>query len=346
MPRSMMTGMVLRGVASCVPEKEVFNDRDYPWFEPVEIRKVTGMAGVKSHRMADEKTCTSDLCNAAGKKLLDLLGWEASSIDGLILMSPTPDYVMPPTSCLLQNWLGLSEDCACFDVGLGCSAYVYGLWLANSLLNSRACRRILLFAGDTASKYVNPKDRTTALLFGDAATATALEYTEDTASSAYYILKTDGSGWRDLIVPGGGFRDRRPEDNNQRFLSMDGARIFDFTRFRVPDLIQQTLQYAQVDAGSYDYFIFHQANEYLIKFIASKSGINLKKVPLWLKEYGNVNAASIPLTLALSGVPDGAGDPFRVMFLGFGVGLSWGSASMSIPASSIFHNFTYQANAS
>ncbi len=346
MARSMMNGMVLRGVVSCVPEKEVFNDRDYPWFEPGEIRKVVGMAGVKSHRMADERTCTSDLCHAAGRKLIDLLGWEAGSIDGLILMSPTPDYVMPPTSCLLQDRLGLSEDCACFDVGLGCSAYVYGLWLANSLITTKACRRILLFAGDTASKYVNPKDRTTALLFGDAATATALEYTEDSDSSAHYILKTDGSGWRDLLVPGGGFRDRRPADNAQCFLSMDGARIFDFTRFRVPDLIQQALDFAAMEVGSYDYFIFHQANEYLIKFIASKSKIDLKKVPLRLSEFGNTNAASIPLTLAVSGAPAGPQDPFRVMFLGFGVGLSWGSASMSIPGSSIFHHFIYQAKAS
>ncbi|MCI0418820.1 MAG: ketoacyl-ACP synthase III, partial [Acidobacteria bacterium] len=173
MARSVMTGMAMRGIVACLPEREVFNDRDYPWFEAGEIRKVTAMVGAKSHRAADEATCTSDLCRAAAAKLLEGVGWQPSSVDGLIMTSQTFDYIMPPTSCLLQQALGLPESCASFDVALGCSAYVYGLWLANSLLASGACHRILLLAGDTPSKFVNPHDRATALLFGDAGTATA-----------------------------------------------------------------------------------------------------------------------------------------------------------------------------
>jgi 3-oxoacyl-[acyl-carrier-protein] synthase III len=340
MASSVMTGMTLRGVVACLPEREVSNERDYPWFEPTEIRKVTSMVGVKSHRAVDEATCTSDLCQAAAARLLAEIGWKRESVDGLIVTSQTFDYVMPPTSCILQDRLGLRESCASFDVALGCSAYVYGLWLANSLLVSGACKRILLLAGDTPSKFVNPRDRATALLFGDAGTATALEAGGMTAKPAHYIMGTDGKGAKDLIVEGGGFRNRFPQEPEKYCVSMDGGHIFDFTRSRVPALIDEMLTFADRPASSYDLFLFHQANEYLIKFIASKSGIPLSKVPLQIRQFGNTAAASIPLTLAVSGPPSGDGESVDAMFLGFGVGLSWGAASLTILRSAFFSHFT------
>lgn len=344
MARSIMTGMTLRGTVACLPEREVFNDRDYPWFEPMEIRKVTSMVGVKSHRAANETTCASDLCQAAASRLLAEIGWQPESVDGLIFTSQTFDYVMPPTSCILQHNLGLSESCASFDVALGCSAYVYGLWLANSLLASGACHRVLLLAGDTPSKFVNPRDRATALLFGDAGTATALEAGDMASKPAHYIMYTDGKGARDLLVEGGGFRNRFPQQPEKYCVSMDGGHIFDFTRSRVPALIDEMLVFAGRPASSYDVFLFHQANEYLIKFIASKSGIALSKVPLQIQRFGNTAAASIPLTLAVSGPPTGCdGESFDAMFLGFGVGLSWGAVSLTIPRPSFFGHFTFTA---
>jgi 3-oxoacyl-[acyl-carrier-protein] synthase-3 len=335
-----MTGMTLRGTVACLPEQVVSNERDYPWFEANEIRKVTSMVGVKSHRAADETTCTSDLCQAAAARVLVGVGWQPDSVDGLIMVSQTFDYVMPPTSCMLQHALGLSESCASFDVALGCSAYVYGLWLANSLLASGACHRVLLLAGDTPSKFVNPRDRATALLFGDAGTATALEAGGPTAKPGHYILYTDGKGAKDLIVEGGGFRNRFPQQPEQYCVSMDGGHIFDFTRSRVPALIEEMLAFANRPVDSYDLFLFHQANEYLIKFIASKSGIALSKVPLQIQRFGNTAAASIPLTLAVSGPPPSNTDEsFDAMFLGFGVGLSWGAVSLTIPRHSFFSHF-------
>src|SRR5688500_16303319 len=129
-----MTGMSMRGVVSCVPGKEVSNERDYPWFDPSEIRKITSMAGIRSRRVADPDVCTSDLCTAASQVLLRRLDWDPASVDALILVTQTPDYVMPSTSCVIQHRLGIPVTCAAFDVGLGCSAYVYGMWLANSLI--------------------------------------------------------------------------------------------------------------------------------------------------------------------------------------------------------------------
>lgn len=345
MAQVSMIGMEVRGIVACVPEKKVSNETDYPWFEPVEIKKVTAMVGIKSRRVADEKTCTSDLCLAAARHLMKRLDWEPASVDGLILVTQTQDFVMPSSSCIIQHKLGLPDTCAAFDVNLGCSAYVYGMWLANSLLVSKAChRRILLLTGETPSKFVDPKDRTTALLFGDAGSATALEASEEAGTKAHYIMMTDGKGAGDLIIPGGMFRERFPDDPAKYCVQMNGGHVFDFTRTRVPPLIKDLLALSGTKVDDYAYFIFHQANEYLIKFLAGRVGIPMEKVPLSIGEFGNTGAASVPLTLALAGPPPGTlGAVRQVMLLGFGVGLSWGGVSLQLPADCLVDHFTYSA---
>lgn len=344
MAQVSMIGMEVRGIVACVPPKIVSNETDYPWFEPAEIKKITAMVGIKSRRVADEKTCTSDLCLAAARQLMKKLDWEPASVDGLILVTQTQDFVMPSSSCILQHKLGLPDTCAAFDVNLGCSAYVYGLWLANSLLVSKACRRILLLTGETPSKFVDPRDRTTALLFGDAGSATALEASDETGSKAHYIMMTDGKGAGDLIIPGGMFRERFPDDPAKFCVQMDGAHVFDFTRTRVPTLIKDLFALSGTKPDDYAYFIFHQANEYLIKFLAGRAGISMEKVPLSIGEFGNTGAASVPLTLALAGSPHGnPGAARRVMLLGFGVGLSWGGVSLQLSPDCLVDHLTYSA---
>jgi 3-oxoacyl-[acyl-carrier-protein] synthase-3 len=216
------------------------------------------------------------------------------------------------------------------------------MWLANSLLVSKACRRILLLTGETPSKFVDPKDRTTALLFGDAGSATALEATDAPDASAHYVMMTDGKGAEDLIVPGGMFRERFPEDRSKFFVHMDGAHVFDFTRTRVPPLIRDLLALSGTKPEDYAWFIFHQANEYLIKFLAGRVGISMEKVPLSIGEFGNTGAASVPLTLAVAGPPSGITEgTYRVMLLGFGVGLSWGGVSLRLSVDCLVDRFTF-----
>ena len=171
--------------------------------------------------------------------------------------------------------------------------------------------------------------------------ATALEVTADPSSEAHYIMMTDGSGATDLIVPGGMFRNRFPEDRAQYYLHMDGGHIFDFTRNRVPPLINELLTLAGKVPQDYAYFVFHQANEYLIKFLANKAGISLTQVPFSIAEFGNTGAASVPLTLALAGPPAVPSDGYNVMLLGFGVGLSWGGVSLRIPRQCMLAHFVY-----
>jgi 3-oxoacyl-[acyl-carrier-protein] synthase III len=336
-----MTGMALRGIVGCVPSAVINNETDYPWFSAADIRKVAAMAGVKFRRRAGDGICTSDLCHAAAAALLRELDWDPKSVDVLILLTQTPDYVMPSTSCVLQQRLGLADSCAAFDVGLGCSAYVYGLWLANALISAGAARRIVLLAGETPSKIIDPTDRATALLFGDAGTATALERTEVPESKAHYIMMTDGSGADALIVQGGMFRNRFPADQRDYCVRMDGMRLFEFTRKRVPTMINDLLLLASKTPQDYGYFVFHQANEYMIKFLAAKAGVALSQVPLVLERFGNTGAASVPLTLASVGPPTDCGETYDVMLLGFGVGLSWGGVSLRLHRASLLAQFEY-----
>ncbi len=128
------------------------------------------------------------------------------------MVTQTPDYFLPSTACVVHHRLGLKESCAAFDVGLGCSGYPYGLWMAAMMLQSRGFKRVLLLHGETPTRFANRSDRSVALLFGDAGSATALEAAESAGAKEWYFsLHTDGSGFDDLIIEGGGFRDRFPE---------------------------------------------------------------------------------------------------------------------------------------
>jgi 3-oxoacyl-[acyl-carrier-protein] synthase-3 len=155
-------------------------------------------------------------------------------------------------------------------------------------------------------------------------------------------MMTDGSGAMDLVIPGGMFRDRFPKEPSQYCLHMDGGHIFDFTRNRIPSLVTDLLAYAGKTPEDYAYFIFHQANEYVNKFLISKAGINLKQVPFSIAQFGNTSAASVPLTLALAGPPATYHKTYNVMLVGFGVGLSWGGVSLGMSQECVLDYFDYQ----
>ena len=299
------------------------------------------MTGIQSRPVTDDQTCTSDLCYCAAEKLLASLDVSPDSIDALIFISQTPDYILPPTSHILQARLGLATDAAVFDVNLGCSGYTYGLWLASSLLQGQI-NRVLLLVGDTCSKFTSDQDRSTFPLFGDAAAATIIEK-DNEAGSAHFVLGSDGAGGENLIIKAGGFRDPRRgpaleriegTDGNSRRddeLFMNGQEVFTFTLKRVSPLVDQLLEYSNNDIASVDHFVFHQANEFMLKHLGKKAGIPPEKMPLTMENFGNTSSASIPLTICQN-LKDGltTQKPKLAMF-GFGVGLSWGAAMIHSP---------------
>lgn len=329
----------IAGLATAVPARKFDNVRDTTEFATDEVRKVVAMAGVNARRIADAGMCSSDLCTAAADRLLEQLGWERESVDALIMVTQSPDYLLPSTSCIVQARLGLSHHCAAFDIGLGCSGFPYGLSVASTMLNNVGLRRVLLLHGETPSHFSEKADRSVSLLFGDAGAAMALEASgESTGRPWCFGLHTDGSGWADMLIEGGGYRSRFCEDQRKHFVRMQGANIFRFTIMRVPELIRETLDGAGISAEEVDYFIFHQSNRFIISHLVSKMNIPRQKVPLTLGDYGNTGGPSVALTMTLGGLSRPADRPLMLMLLGYGVGLSWGSALITLePGVSLTH---------
>jgi 3-oxoacyl-[acyl-carrier-protein] synthase-3 len=261
------------------------------------------------------------------------LAWDPQSIDAVIFVTQSPDYFLPSTSCLLHRDLGLSDGCAAFDVGLGCSGYPYGMWLAALMLEKKGFNRVLLLHGETPGRFASRSDRSVALLFGDAGSATALEASPEADRRCWWFsLHTDGAGWKDLVIEGGGFRERFPSDPRKCFVTMNGANIFSFAVRRVPPLIEETLAGGNIDKASIDYFIFHQSNRFIMRHLANKIGIAESKIPLSIEEYGSAGGPSIPLTVTQGKLVRPSDRALQLLLVGYGVGLSWGSALVDLPA--------------
>lgn len=339
MANASISGCKIAGISTCVPSRLFDNLTKTSVFTKDEIKKVVALAGVSTRRVVDEKTCSSDLCIAAAKSVIESLKWETNSIDVLIMVTQTPDYFLPQTSCLIHKHLKLSKNCATFDVGLGCSGYPYGLWLASMMFKTGDYSRIILCHGDTPTRYAHKSDRSVSLLFGDAGTATAIEL-DNTENSEkwFYTLHTDSNGYDDMIIEGGAFRERFPEDSKKCYLQMKGANVFNFTLKRVPELISDTLRFSNLDIEDIDYFILHQANQFIIRHLANKINLPLKKVPIILKEYGNTGGCSIPLTITQGKLDRSTDIPLKMMLVGYGVGLSWASALISLNPEAILNH--------
>lgn len=329
----------LEGVACAVPEKATPVAEEYAHLDSREIEKICTGIGVRKRHMADAAQCTSDLCCAAAERLLAAADWRPETIDALILVTQTGDYLLPATSCTLQHRLGLPNSCAAFDVNLGCSGYVYGLWLMSSLMSAGRLRRGLVLTGDTISRICSAQDRATRPLFGDAGTATALTWDDD-APEMCFRLGTDGSGRDHLIVPAGGFRNPRSassamptvrEGGNIRSdeqLLMNGAEIFTFTLQQVPPLISGILEGSGWSVEDVDAFVMHQANSFMLKHLAKKMKLPAEKVVIALEDFGNTSSASIPLALSAAMRPSLSRESQKLVLAGFGVGYSWAAAAV------------------
>jgi 3-oxoacyl-[acyl-carrier-protein] synthase-3 len=336
--RGRTSGACVRGVVSCVPRRIIENVEFSAKFGDTSVNEVTKMIGVKTRRWVEPGVNTSDLCLKAGERLLADLAWPADTVDGLLFVSQTPDYRLPATACALHGRMGLRVGAVAFDINLGCSGYPYALWLAMTMVQSGLVTRILVAVGDTISRTVDPDDRSTALLFGDAGTVTAIERCDDPAidSTAHFILGTDGGGARNLIIPRGGFKDatlqgdERLDGRNPKCLFMDGGEVFNFTLRAVPRLIAECLEDSNHSVEEHDAFLFHQANLFMLKHLIKKAKLPVDRVPINIDRFGNCSSASIPLLLSTELAEPLRTRSLRVALFGFGVGYSWASASLCI----------------
>ncbi len=333
----MATGILknvgIKGIACAVPDNIKKSEEYNEIFGAENVQKFINMTGVKTRYVALPEQCTSDLCYAAAKNLLNKLAWEPSSIDALILITQTPDYSVPATACVLQHRLGLSEDCLAFDVNLGCSGYVYGIWLASIMISTQDINRVLLLVGDTSNFGINQNDSATAMIFGDGGTATALERSE--GKSFKYFLKTKGSGFKNIIVPAGHARSRSKKDlqNSDYELVMNGSEIFSFTITDIPRTLKRFMSQYDITNDDVDKFVFHQANLFILKHLARKLGVPMEKLAVSIDRYGNTSGESIPLTLVDLFGSDQSNGSVKLLLCGFGVGLSWGGIYLEIDKS-------------
>ena len=325
------------GVSACVPKQKEDNSQIYPKWGDYD--SFIASTGIKSHRAAPSNITTCDLCYESAKKLITELQWNKDEIDALIFVSQTPDYVLPPTSCILQEKLELSQNCYTLDVSLGCSGWVYGLSVITSLMQNGTIKKGLLLVGDTISKICSKEDKSTYPLFGDAGSATALVYNQN-ASPFYFNLHTDGTGYNNIIVKDGGYRNPVSEsslrsklvsegiERNSLNLELDGMNVFSFGITKVPKCINELVEHFNLDKEKTDLFVFHQANKFMNEKICKKLKLDEEKTPLSLDEFANTSCASIPLTLVTRCQENLKNASQSLIACGFGVGLSWGGVAL------------------
>ena len=336
-----INGIEISAISSCVPKSMLDLSSLSNQFGKKEINKIIKTTGIKSIRVSEKGVTTSDLCFMSSKKIMLDCNIRPEEIDGLIFVSQTADYKMPQTSHILQNRLGLKKETICFDLPVGCNGYIYGLFQASLLIQSGACNKILVMCGDTTTKIINDHDRSLKMVFGDGGSSTLIKKGSDDIS---FIIYSDGSKFKDLIVKSGGSRfpasssDNEiimDEDGNCRTnldLYMNGMAIFNFAITCVPKLIEEILDYNKWKKEDVDLFALHQANKFMIDYLRKKTKVNFNKMPVVVDGFGNTGSATIPilLTETLNNK-----NKTKVVLCGFGVGLSWGAAACNLSKTNI-----------
>lgn len=336
-------GIGIAGISCAVPDNEVTVESFIPVFGEDIPAKFTAGTGIQAMYKALPDQTAGDLAYVAAENLITRMDVDKGKIGALILITQSPDYRRPATACVLQHRLGLSVDCAAMDIGLGCSGFVYGLQTAMSLMERSDMEYCLLLLGETASKLVHPLDKSVVMMYGDAGAAILLERRPEAKSVT--LLRSDGRRFRTIILPAGGFRDMNPphdsflcNDGIERSLYdiyMEGTSVFSFSISDVPKAIQDYLEKTGTTAIDYDLFLFHQANQFIIKQLSKKLKLPKEKVPISLDRYGNTGGISIPLTLCANYGDRDIGVQ-KTFMAGFGIGLSWGVTSVEIDTAKVF----------
>lgn len=323
----------ISGIAACVPPKRVDNMESDLIEDKKELEKYIEVTGVRHRYIAEDGICSSDLCKAAADKLIEEIGLDKSEIGCLIMVTQTPDYIFPATACVLQDRLGFPTDCMSFDITMSCPGWIYGLSVMSSILSAGKVKKGLLLVGETSTKAKSPYDRVN-LLAGDAGTATILEYQEG-ASPLYFSMHTDGSNYRSLIIPDGGYRNpvtpasfeyHECKDGilrNRLNANMEGEDILSFAMHAAPKCIKGLLEHYGIKREEIDYFLIHQANQMINKLIQKRLKVDDAHCPYNISDFGNSSSTTIPLIIVNKLKESVCGK--KIVACGFGTGLAWGS---------------------
>ena len=326
------------GISACVPSK-VEENMDIPFYTPEEAKKVIESTGVERKHIVSDGVTSSDLCFKAADKLITDLGWERESIGLLVNVTQTSDYINHPNVFVLHERLGLSKECMTVDLYHGCPGWVIGLSNIAALMSMGTIKRALLLVGDNITSVQYRQSRESRPLFGDAGTATALEFNEN-ASPMYFQMGTNSEDGVALIHRMGGSRNPHTVESYKQELGMlsgeigtdgvedlmDGMSVFSFGITTPPKSIKQLCEYGDIDLQNVDKIVLHQANMFMVNKIAKKLKVDSAKVPSCLRDYGNTTSSSIPLTIVTECNNEYSTRKLSTICCGFGTGLAWGSA--------------------
>lgn len=340
---SVLTTQSIRvsGLAACVPRR-VEENVDLPIFASrEEAEKVIASTGIARRRVCEPGTTASDLSVKAVAKLLGELSWAVDSVDCLFYVCMSRDYIAPQTACILQDRLGLRNDCFVMDLPLGCSGWVYGMSVISSMMQTGHFKRGLLICAETNTKNRSMKDRSVRPLFGDAGTVTALEYDSAWDKPMNFVFGVDGKGWNAVYTPNGGMRDPTTAESLKEVevepgivrkgtdMVVNGMDVFSFAIKRPPASLKELIAAFSIDLNSVDYLLLHQANKFIDEKIRRSLKLPPEKVPYCIADFGNVTNASIPLVMVTRIAEQLRTKPNHCLACGFGVGLAWASMEFS-----------------
>ncbi len=327
----------ITGMSACVPAT-VEDNRTLPIYKDEnDALKVIASTGIERHHKVENGTTASDLTVKAVERLLADLNWQPEDVDCFAYVCTSRDYIAPQTACVLQDRLHLRNDCCVFDLPFGCSGWVYGMSIVASLMSHGTLKRAILVAAETNTQNRNPRDTAVRPLFGDAATATALEYDPEQSHPMNFMYGVDGSGYDAVWAPYGGMRNPvTPEALEEKEISpgvyrrgtdmiVNGMDVFGFAIKQPPRSLKELISTFHIDVDSVDLLLLHQANKFIDEKIRKSVKIAPEKTPYCLEEYGNVTSASIPLTMVTRCSEQLSGDEKHCVACGFGVGLAWAS---------------------
>lgn len=327
----------IKAISYYLPEKVVTNDDLVREFPEWTVDKIAGKVGVNERHIAAENETAGDLAVKASERLFEEYSIDRNQIDFVILCTQSPDYFLPPTACLIQAKLALSNKCGAFDIDLGCSGYEYGLAVAKGLIASSIAKNILLLTAETYNKKIHPKDKGNRTIFGDGAAATLIS-TDGFAKIGEFVLGTNGKGGEGLIEKTGAFRhkceandlvfDENGNPHSSDHLFMDGKAIFDFTSDVVPDMCKETIENNGLQESDVNLYVFHQANRYMINYLRKLMGIDKERFYVYLDKVGNTVSSTIPI--ALKEAQKEGRLTGNVLLAGFGVGLSYGATIIKL----------------
>jgi 3-oxoacyl-[acyl-carrier-protein] synthase-3 len=340
MVSSEFNNVKISGICTVVPAREICIDDELDVYgSPKNIARMKSIVGINTRRVIEKGVTASDLSRFAAEKLIEDMGVDKDEIDALIFVVQKPDFIKPATSFYLHKQLGLTKKCAVFDVNHGCPGYTYGLWIASFLVQSKTCKKVLLLVADTPNALA-VKSESVQKIFGDAGSATLVEYSKD-PSPSYYSLGSDGTGYDALIIKNGLYRNPYDQSNIKNYTRkdgiigfgayMDGLKIFDFAMEEVPASILEVLELARKTKDEIDCFVLHQANKYILKGVADKLGIPVDRVPYsTLAKYGNLSSASVPSVICDVLREKVTSGKQTVVLSGFGIGLAWATCVMDL----------------